>query len=65
MTDPQRADGSPLVDVPNPVADLAIPRVADPAEITSLVLFVASADAGFSTGAEFVADGGDQLGPVL
>ena len=42
----------------------AIPRVAEPEEITRLVLFVASDDASFSTGSEFIADGGLLLGPV-
>jgi 3alpha(or 20beta)-hydroxysteroid dehydrogenase len=31
---------------------------------TRLVLFVASDEAGFSTGSEFIADGGHLLGPV-
>lgn len=43
---------------------LAIPRPADPAEITRLVLYVASEEASFSTGSEFVADGGAILGPA-
>jgi 3alpha(or 20beta)-hydroxysteroid dehydrogenase len=43
---------------------LAIPRVAEPDEITRLVLFVASDEASFSTGSEFIADGGQLLGPV-
>jgi 3alpha(or 20beta)-hydroxysteroid dehydrogenase len=42
----------------------AISRVADPEEITRLVLFVASEEASFSTGSEFIADGGLLLGPV-
>jgi 3alpha(or 20beta)-hydroxysteroid dehydrogenase len=46
------------------VNDLAIPRVAEPKEITRLVLFVASDEASFSTGSEFIADGGQLLGPV-
>jgi len=46
------------------VRDLAIPRIAEPEEITRLVLFVASDEAGFSTGSEFIADGGQLLGPV-
>jgi len=46
------------------VDDLAIPRVAEPDEITRLVLFVASDEASFSTGSEFIADGGLLLGPV-
>ncbi|MER7178874.1 SDR family NAD(P)-dependent oxidoreductase [Streptomyces hyaluromycini] len=46
------------------IDDQPIPRLADVDEISSLVLFVASDDAGYSTGAEFVADGGYLLGPV-
>ena len=42
----------------------AIPRIADPEEITRMVLFVASEEASFSTGSEFIADGGLLLGPV-
>ena len=43
---------------------LAIPRVAEPDEITRLVLFVASDEASFSTGSEFIVDGGVLLGPA-
>jgi 3alpha(or 20beta)-hydroxysteroid dehydrogenase len=46
------------------VESSAIPRIAEPDEITRLVLFVASEEASFSTGSEFVADGGLLLGPV-
>ncbi|MFF7603085.1 SDR family NAD(P)-dependent oxidoreductase [Streptomyces mirabilis] len=46
------------------IDDQPIPRLADVDEISSLVLFVASDDAGYSTGAEFVADGGYLLGRV-
>ena len=46
------------------VKDLAIPRIAEPEELTRLVLFVASDEASFSTGSEFIADGGALLGPV-
>jgi 3alpha(or 20beta)-hydroxysteroid dehydrogenase len=46
------------------VRDLAIPRIAEPEEITRLVLFVASDEASFSTGSEFIADGGLLLGTV-
>jgi len=42
----------------------AIPRIAEPEEITKMVLFVASDEASFSTGSEFIADGGLLLGPV-
>ncbi len=44
--------------------DRAIPRPAEPDEITRLVLFVASDEASFFTGSEFIADGGQLLGPV-
>jgi 3alpha(or 20beta)-hydroxysteroid dehydrogenase len=37
---------------------LAIPRIAEPEELTRLVPFVASEEASFSTGSEFIADGG-------
>ncbi|MFF4731921.1 SDR family oxidoreductase [Streptomyces mirabilis] len=46
------------------IDDQLIPRLADVDETSSLVLFVASDDAVYSTGAEFVADGGYLLGPV-
>ena len=51
-------------DMVNVAQGFAIPRAADPDEITRLVLFVASDEASFSTGSEFVADGGRILGPV-
>ena len=44
---------------------LAIARVAEPEEVTRMVLFVASDEASFSTGAEFVIDGGVLLGAAL
>jgi 3alpha(or 20beta)-hydroxysteroid dehydrogenase len=44
---------------------LAIARVAEPEEVTRLVLFVASDEASFSTGSEFIVDGGVLLGPAL
>ncbi len=44
--------------------DLAVPRLGEPEDITRLVLFVASDEASFSTGSEFIADGGYLLGPV-
>lgn len=43
---------------------LAIPRVAEPDEVTRLVLFVASDEASFSTGSEFIIDRGVLLGPA-
>src|SRR6266446_10010531 len=44
---------------------LAIARVAEPDEVTRLVLFFASDEASFSTGSELIADGGVLLGPAL
>lgn len=41
-----------------------IPRYGEPEEVTKMVLFLA-ADATYSTGSEFVVDGGALLGPVL
>jgi len=41
---------------------LAIPRIAEPDEIMRLVLFVASDEASFSTGSEFIVDGGGAAG---
>ncbi|KOV74392.1 3-alpha-hydroxysteroid dehydrogenase [Streptomyces sp. AS58] len=66
MTDPKRSEGTPEgVSAENPTAAFAIPRKAEPEEVTRQVLFIASAEAGFSTGSEFVIDGGLLLGPAL
>jgi 3alpha(or 20beta)-hydroxysteroid dehydrogenase len=46
------------------VMSTAIPRIAEPDETTRLVPLVASNEASFSTGSEFIADGGLLLGPV-
>jgi 3alpha(or 20beta)-hydroxysteroid dehydrogenase len=42
---------------------MPIPRFAEPVEISRLVAFLASDEASYSTGAEFVADGGILSGP--
>lgn len=47
-----------------PTDSFAIPRMAATDEIAKYVLFVASAEAAFSTASEFVADGGFGLGPI-
>ena len=57
-----REGAAPVADI-LPINTFAIPRAAEPDEITRLVLFVASDEASFSTGCEFVADGGGLLGP--
>lgn len=41
-----------------------IPRMGEPEEVSKLVLFLA-ADATYTTGAEFIIDGGALLGPIL
>ncbi|GIU93181.1 MAG: hypothetical protein KatS3mg011_2087 [Acidimicrobiia bacterium] len=41
-----------------------IPRFGEPEEVTRMVIFLA-ADATYSTGSEFVIDGGALLGPVM
>jgi 3alpha(or 20beta)-hydroxysteroid dehydrogenase len=49
-------------------ADVALSSarlVANPTEVTQLVLFLASSDASFSTGSEFLIDGGLLLGRAL
>lgn len=43
----------------------AIPRLGEPADVTRLLLFLASSDASFITGSEYVVDGGLLLGPAL
>jgi 3alpha(or 20beta)-hydroxysteroid dehydrogenase len=45
------------------INNMPIPRFAEPVEISRLVAFLASDDASYSTGAEFVADGGILSGP--
>ena len=41
----------------------ALGRFAEPAEISRLVVFLASDESSYSTGSEFVADGGILSGP--
>lgn len=41
-----------------------IARLGEPEEVTAMVVFLASDDASYCTGAEFVVDGGYMLGPV-
>lgn len=53
-------DGQELV----PVGAFPIPRQASADEIVGYILFVASEQSAFSTGSEFLADGGFMLGPV-
>ncbi|GAA2057940.1 SDR family NAD(P)-dependent oxidoreductase [Williamsia deligens] len=43
----------------------AVSRLGEPADVTQLLLFLASSDASFVTGSEYVVDGGLHLGPAL
>jgi len=45
-------------------AGQAIPRLGQPAEVTAMMLFLAS-EATFSTGSEWLPDGGAVLGPIV
>jgi len=40
------------------VGKVAMKRMADPEEVSTMVLFISSDDASYSTGAEFSVDGG-------
>lgn len=57
---------TPMTDEIDPETTAAQPikRFGEPEEVTKLVLFLA-ADATYSTGSEFVIDGGAVLGPVM
>jgi 3alpha(or 20beta)-hydroxysteroid dehydrogenase len=58
---------SPVAGQPNPdlYRGLAVARVAEPDEVTRMVMFVASDDAGYSTGSEFIVDGGYLIGTAV
>ena len=45
-------------------AQLPVPRIGEPEEVTAMVLFLASDDASYCTGAEYVVDGGMVTGRV-
>lgn len=47
-----------------PQTHVAMKRQGDPSEIANLVLYLASDEAAYSTGAEFIADGGELAGQV-
>ncbi|WP_374229476.1 SDR family NAD(P)-dependent oxidoreductase [Streptomyces sp. NEAU-YJ-81] len=39
-----------------------LPRIGEPEEVTRMVLFLASDDASYTTGGEFLVDGGQTIG---
>jgi 3alpha(or 20beta)-hydroxysteroid dehydrogenase len=49
----------------NIYAGQPIPRIGQPEEIAKLMVFLASDDASFSTGSEFIIDGGYMTGPPV
>ncbi|WP_305786529.1 SDR family NAD(P)-dependent oxidoreductase [Symbioplanes lichenis] len=63
ITEPPAAGYPAIAEVYSP-EPYAIPRLADPAEVSELLLFLTSAGAAFATGSEYVLDGGLLLGPV-
>lgn len=64
ITEPAVPGAAPIAAAYTP-EPFAIPRVGKPGDVTRMVLFVASDDAAYATGSEFVVDGGLLLGPAL
>ncbi|MCE0536241.1 glucose 1-dehydrogenase [Kineosporia rhizophila] len=64
ITEPAAGADAPIADFYSP-EPYAVPRLGTPQDITGLLLFLASDEASFVTGSEFVADGGLLLGPAL
>ncbi|NED01689.1 glucose 1-dehydrogenase [Streptomyces sp. SID6648] len=64
ITQPAAGSDAPISDFYSP-EPFALPRLGEPSDITRTVLFLASEDASFATGSEFVIDGGLLLGPAL
>ncbi|NYF18216.1 3alpha(or 20beta)-hydroxysteroid dehydrogenase [Microbacterium sp. AK009] len=64
ITEPAAPNEPPVGDTFSPDA-LAVKRLAEPDEISRIILYLTSADADFVTGADFVIDGGLLLGPVV
>ena len=64
ITEPAGPGEPPVGETFSPDA-LAVKRLAEPHEISNVVLYLSSSDAAFVTGADFVVDGGLLLGPVV
>ncbi len=61
---PAAGAAAPISDFYSP-EPFAVPRLGDPADVSSLLLFLSSPEASFITGSEYVIDGGLLLGPAL
>ncbi|ONI71663.1 3-alpha-hydroxysteroid dehydrogenase [Kribbella sp. ALI-6-A] len=64
ITEPAAGATAAIADYFSP-EPFAIPRLGQPTDVTQLLLFLASAEASFITGSEYVVDGGLLLGPAL
>lgn len=64
ITAPAAGSDVPISDFYSP-EPFAVPRLGDPGDVTRLLLFLASPESSFITGAEYVVDGGILLGPAL
>lgn len=64
ITEPAAGSDAPIADFYSP-EPFAVPRLGKPADVTRLVLFLASPESSFVTGSEYVVDGGLLLGPAL
>lgn len=64
ITQPLRPGEVAVIDHFSP-EPFAVKRMAEPQEITRLVLFLASEESGFLTGSDHIIDGGMLLGPAL
>ena len=63
ITEPLRPGEVPVTDHFS-AEPFATPRLGEPAEVTRLVMFLASNESAFITGSDYVIDGGMLLGPV-
>lgn len=64
ITEPAAGSDAAIADFYSP-DPFAIPRLGEPGDVTRLLLFLASSEASFITGAEYAVDGGLLLGPAL